>query len=590
MKVKKMIFKKLIIYSKLQNEIIKEYTFNAYGLNLILGEKREKNDETNGVGKSTMVDCISFLLGRSISTHYANSTQLLERNIYIILKVEIDKSDTFLCRLFNDPKNAYILSNSELSFSLEKWEKYPITKYKKFIESIFLKEKQNSITFPALREYIIRDEKTGFNDILLPNRNSLKQFQLLNYLFGLPYQTELVLKEMRDAQTNLSNKIKLIESMGLNIADLKLTEEKITLQIKNLGLQIEKSQTIDHYNENLTLYNEKKHRLNEIQLKIFEYEHILKQYQQNIDNLQRKVDEIKQLDNIEEFYNELMGYFPNNIKENFLKVKDFYNFMVDSRGRFFEDKISHVTFKLKTLNTEAHNIKIEIAKISKVINSADFIEDLSSIMDKKRDKEIELAQIKIRLNDYNQKNIINDEINEIQQEIIRLTKTKNDEFSSLEYQVKSTQLIFKNLTYITYKQRGYLEIEFDNQINKKPKPTSGRIMIKCSIPDEHSHGRLHMKINMFDLTWLIYRIINNLEIQFLIHDESYSNPAPYVKGILLKYIHKVLQTHKSGQYFVTINTTELLSDDISELENMNTICAKLDKLNDDKNRFFGFKF
>lgn len=588
-----MIFKNLTIYSEYQSEIIKNYNFNEYGVNIILGEKRDKSDETNGVGKSTMIDCISFLLGRNISSHYQNNSQLLEKNIYIILKVKVNDDDIFLCRAFNDPKNAYILKgikDSNIDFDLMNWEKYTIAKYRKIIESYFIKTDEKPITFASLREYIIRDEKTGYNDILLPNRSALKQYQLLNYLFNLPYNFEIMLKELRNLQESLTAKIKLIESMGLNIADLKLAEEQIVNKIQELDIQIEKSQTIKYYNENLNLYNEKKSQLNLIQSKIFEYEHISKQYQQNIDNLQKKVQEIKQLDDIENFYNELIGYFPENIKRNFSKVKNFYDFMVESRGRFFQDKISNINSNLEKLKNDAKSIKSEIEKASKVLNSSDFIGDISSIMDQKRDKEIELAQIKMRLNDYNQKNVINEEINQIQQEIIRLTKIKNDEFNALENQITSIQSIFNNLTQITYNQRGYLEIEFDNKITQRSNATTGRITVKCSIPDENSHGRLHMKINMFDLTWLLYRVENNMNIRFLIHDGSYSNPDPHVKGILLKHIHAYLLDLQAGQYFVTVNTTELLKEDIVKLEDMGAVCAKLDKLDGDRNRFFGFKF
>ncbi|MGR5906355.1 hypothetical protein ACT7DI_26025 [Bacillus paranthracis] len=59
-----MILKKMFIYSFHENKKLKEYIFNSKGLNIILGEKREDKDETNGVGKTTMVDCLQMLLGK----------------------------------------------------------------------------------------------------------------------------------------------------------------------------------------------------------------------------------------------------------------------------------------------------------------------------------------------------------------------------------------------------------------------------------------------------------------------------------------------------------------------------------------------
>ena len=35
---------------------------------------------------------------------------------------------------------------------------------------------------------------------------------------------------------------------------------------------------------------------------------------------------------MEEFYEELVGFFPTEVKENYQEVKEFYDFMVESRG------------------------------------------------------------------------------------------------------------------------------------------------------------------------------------------------------------------------------------------------------------------
>ncbi|MGG0664926.1 DUF2326 domain-containing protein [Viridibacillus arvi] len=584
-------FENLIVYSKSENKILKEYKFNSFGVNIILGEKRDNNDETNGVGKTTMIDCISFLLGRTISDYYQNSSQLLEKDIYIILSITSNEEFIHLCRTFNEPKVGYTLFGKKLELDFSTWTRYNnIPKYKQFIQDISLKDNPEDITFAALREYVMRDEKTGFNDIIISNRSALKQYQYLGFLFDLPYETEIILKKLRESQNVLGNKVKLIESMGYNIADLKLVEEKIKDSLKDLEKRISTSKTIEHYNENLEKYNNNKSRLNEVQSSIFEYEHIIKQYNENIENLQRKVNEIKKVDDLEEFYNELVGHFPKNVKKNFLDIREFYDFMLESRGRFFKNKISEINLELENLYKESSIIKEKIEKNSKILKSSDFIGDLSSLMEQKKDKEVELAHIQLRLSDYNKKNDINAEINQIQQEIIRLTEIKNEEFLALNEQIKSIQLIFKNLVQVTYKQKGYLEIEFNNKITAHKNANTGRVLFKCSIPDENSHGRLHMKINMFDLTWLIYRIINKLNLNFLIHDGSYSNPDPYVKGILLKYIHKILLEYGQGQYFVTLNATELLPEDLEELDKMGCICAKLDRLENDNNRFFGFKF
>lgn len=586
-----MIIKSLFVISHDDGEILKEYTFNEQGANIILGEKRENNDETNGVGKSTMIDCLSFLLGKTIPNYYSNNEILLKKDIFIALDIRFNDNKVFLGRSFNSPRNGYILESSEVPTNkIEEWKKVGLSEFKAFTEQMILKEASENITFAALREYIIRDEKTGFNDILLPNRSGIKQYILLNYLFSMPNLTEYEIKSYKDIIDNMSNEIKIIESMNVNITALKVKEEEMINEIEELNQIIEHTKTAVHFNKSSNEYSSIKNELNELQSKIFEYEHICNQYQKNIDNLHQKVNEIKQLEDVEKFYEDLVGFFPKEVKSNYSKVKEFYDFMVESRGDYFKDKISTLKSSLKKLYKDKEGLEAELEETSRIFKSTDYVEDISIVMDEKRKKEIELAEIRVRIGDYNRKNEIVEKINDIQQEVHRINMMKYDEFLSYSTKKNELQKIFNELMEVTYKQHGFLDFEYDNRISYSSNSTTGRVKISCSIPDERSHGRLHMKINMFDITWFLNRVLNNLGIYFLIHDGSYSNPDPYVKGTLLNFLNQKLKAIGKGQYFITVNKTELLEDDLRHFEESGMVIAKLDRLNNDKNRFFGFKF
>lgn len=202
-------------------------------------------------------------------------------------------------------------------------------------------------------------------------------------------------------------------------------------------------------------------------------------------------------------------------------------------------------------------------------------------------KQLELAEIRVRISEYNQRNKINDNINMLESEKLRITSIRNDEFLSFSDQRNYLQSLFSELMGVTYKQSGVLIFEYEN--SGKSKAATGRIKINCSIPDEKSHGRLYMKINMFDLTWLLYRTQRKRAISFLFHDGSYSKPDVVVKPRLLRYIDHALRSNKLGQYFVTINVDELLDDDINQFINEKSVVAKLDR-STDENRFFGFRY
>nr|WP_243249705.1 DUF2326 domain-containing protein [Clostridium botulinum] len=141
---------------------------------------------------------------------------------------------------------------------------------------------------------------------------------------------------------------------------------------------------------------------------------------------------------------------------------------------------------------------------------------------------------------------------------------------------------------VTYNEGGILQFEFNNGTNKND--ATGRIKIACSILDENSHGKTYMKINMFDLTWLIQRIENDVCLQFLIHDGAYVKPDnKQAKYRLLSYVDEYMTRKGRGQYFVTLNLDELERDDIATFKKAQKVVAQLGK-EKDEDRFMGMKF
>ncbi|GIO85070.1 hypothetical protein J25TS5_20020 [Paenibacillus faecis] len=581
-----MILNELFIYSSHSGAILKKYPFNRFGLNVILGEKSIFNEETNGVGKSTMVDCIEFLLGRTISQSYEQNPELISRSIFLILEIESNGTIMYLGRHLNIPKKGFIHVSEEISFEISEWESYSLKDYRDKISNL-LSLNQNETSFSALREYIVRNEKSGFNDITLAGRKAIVNYSLLAFLFGLPHRFEYEIQNIKASIDSLRQQIKLIESIGIQVDKLKIKEEELETEVSQIKAALDSLEISDRVQINTDRYSKLKTELQVTQSKIFELEHVIKQYQKNINNLTEKTKDIKQLKDLEPFFEQLVGYFPFKVKQNYEEIETFYNFMVDNRGKYFNDKISVMQSEIVELKENRQKIEDKLRNVSQLLKNKKFVEDVASIIKELEDKQLELAQIKVRLAEYNNKNGINDKINKLEAEKLRLTSIKNDEFNTYNEHVEYLQNIFNSMCLKTYNQIGVLNFEFEN--SSKSTATTGRIKIRCTIPDEKSHGRLYMKINMFDLTWLLYRIENHLPINFLFHDGSYSKPDVAVKPKLLSYIDSELKTRERGQYFVTVNIDELEASDIEVLEDNNCVIAKLNRSNDG-NRFFGFKF
>lgn len=581
-----MILKELIVYSHDKEKVMKRYEFNENGLNIILGQKSINNDETNGVGKTTMVECIEFLLGKNISKHYELNKNIVAESVFIILEIETEQGVSFLGRHFNTPKKGYVLSKPSLSFDIQDWSLHSINEYKEIVEKFVMSEEVD-FSFAALREYIIRNEKTGFNDIKLSGRDAIKTYSMLAFLFGFPHTSEQEINLIKKEIDSYKLQIKLIDSIGIQIDNLKMREDELNREISDITSTIKSFDVSTRLQAHSNKYSETKHKINKIRSEIFELEHISKQYQKNIDNLSNKTKDIKQLKDVEPFFEQMVGYFPYKVRKNYEEIEEFYDFMVDNRGKYFKDKINSMQVKLNELNIEKAQYERELKQTSQMLKNVQFIEDMASVMKELEDKQLELAEIRIRISEYNKKNSINDKINALETEKLRLTSIKNDEFNTYNAHNEYLENLFNQLMLETYTQIGVLNFEYENSI--KTNLATGRIKIRCSIPDENSHGRQYMKINMFDLTWLIYRVEHKKSINFLIHDGSYSKPDVAVKPKLLKYIDFVLKNCKMGQYFITINIDELLEEDVEYFNVQNCIVATLDR-NSDENRFFGFKF
>ena len=114
--------------------------------------------------------------------------------------------------------------------------------------------------------------------------------------------------------------------------------------------------------------------------------------------------------------------------------------------------------------------------------------------------------------------------------------------------------------------------------------------IKCEISEEEAHGRFYMKINMFDISLLLNRVIQKQGLPFLFHDGSYSKPAKNNKEQLLRIVDDYLKQHQYGQYFVTVNVEELSKSFLEEENTKKCIVAKLQRESTNKDRFIGLKY
>lgn len=586
-----MIFKKIYIYSLVDNKKIKEYQFNENGLNIILGVKKEAT-ESNGVGKTTFIECMKIILGTSLTKDFKESDALKNKDIFIVMEVSIDSNVKFLGRKIAKPEYGYILDKSELSLDIDKWDEYDEDEYRIIIENYNYKDIKGieiEPKFTQVKEYLMRDEKEGFNSIFLQNRNIVQNHRIISFLSMLPSNFEQEFNLIKKQNKELNKTKTFIDSLAGDIKSLKISKKKLDDEIKDLKKISNKVDINSKIDLDLDNYRNAKEELNEIERKIYKLNQIKRQYKKNIENLNIKIEEVKKLNDLEKFYCDLIDYFPEQIKKNYSEVSGFYNFMIKNRGNYFNQKAMEVEDNIEQLKLKKDKYQETVSIASKILQQTNIVDDINSIISELNEKNLELAEINVKIESYNKKGEINKKIKAIKKRMIELSELQAKKLEDYESNKTNLSDIFDKLVEITYEEKGLLEYELEeNTALNKP---TGRIKVECQIDSEGSHGRHYMKINMFDLTLLINRINNDYILNYLIHDGSYCKPDDkFAKSRLLKYVDEILMESGKGQYIITANIDEFNKADIEWFLSNGKVIANLDRDNNDENRFFGFKY
>lgn len=565
-------------------EILKRYVFNTVGLNIILGVAKK---DSNGVGKTAMIDAIRMVLGEKLPADFRKKEELAKRDILIVIKVEIEEKTQYLGRQIIDSDTAYI--SDKIVMDLRAWEPFELNKYREKIQEYMYKDMvlEGAPSFQSIREYIIRDEKTGFTDIGLSGRRANQISQCLDFLSLLPTHYEAEIKKLKNEQSDLEEDIKIIKTIAKDIVKLKSDKVKIEIEIKKIREMLDSidvSEKIDYDEEQ---YLQAKKRLKRIESQIFKNEFSKRQFEQNIDNLEHKHRKMRELVNLQDYYKQMINYFPESLSKNYEQMEQFFAYMLENRGDYFKRRIKQLEEEASKLVEEKRRLQDIITISTQVFQNTQIVDDIHSINEQLNKEYERLADVKMKINKYNEINDLKIAINKKEKEILEKMLEYQKEYNQYSDYIENIQNHFTKLVNIAYMQEGELTYWYEDELNKRT-PT-GRITITCKIDAENSHGRLYMKINMFDLALFLNRIDNQAGCQILIHDGSYCKPSPDAKAKIINYVDEYLK-NRTGQYFITLNRTEIDTSDLESFREKGLVVAEFDRVQDDSQSFFGFRY
>jgi len=535
------------------------------GINLIIGDKSEGSNKTNGVGKSMCIEFINFCLLKD----YTNSriSKIPEKDfpkeVKIVLDLNINGRQLSIIRTRENHENVLIINNTE--------EKYfdSVNDASKYLQNILFETEDNKIAFPSFRQLLaplMRDERSEFKDIISTfdtQKRIPPDFMPHLYLLGFDISAyknyKKVHKDIENQTKHLKKLKEEIERDGLDIKGVKAKLNALQDEVKKLNSAIDNLRSDEAYN---SIHQD------------------LVNLEAELDNLrtrQRAIRyEIKKIETLPK---------PENISSTELSI--LYNQFKSGLGdliekslaemQVFKDKIDNfrntlVNSRLENLNNELNHLALQIgikdgiySEKIKSIDNGKILKDLKTGISVYNKKSEELNKIRYQYTSYEEadkykKNVLKPQLEEIQLEI-------NKQITDNELIVKSFE---QTILDIHEEVMGNKEASFDIK-TKNSSSVKDYIEFEMRIDDDGSHSIERTKVFIYDVALLFNENTSKRHPKFLIHDNIFDVDQDTLVQCLNFLSKKEEQYPNDFQYILTINRDKIENEEREKLIHINIL-------------------
>ena len=556
----------------------KKIQFNK-GINIILAEGDDNTENSrNGLGKTTLVHIIHFCLGGNPNITYLPEDTFNEWEFTISLDVFNEK--IYAKRSFKEKSIIIVEGNftdfsQKPSYSSEKeYYFYTLNQWKEILgNSLFGLKNENEFKFkPTFRKvinyFIRRDEdikKTPFKTSA--THKKIEESTCTSFCVGLDwklmskhkeYQDEI--KKLNESFSNLKN---IYGSKGHLVPErnrLKKDLTKIKIDLDNFKVhesykQIEQSANI--LSKEIKELNEKSIFLNK---KIDAYEESIKK---------EKIDDV----DIEEIYNEVNFYFPNNVKKTMKESKEFHENIIFNRTKFIKTEIESLKNELTLISQKIENKSDKKAEYMDILNNFGALNEYTNMQKYYSGLKGEYESIVSIIQRFDE---ITNKKNKLKMKILDLESRFQINYDENKTHLNSLINIFSDNSSYLYNIPGDLIIECSEK----------GFEYNIDIPRINSTGKTKMIVLCYDLM-LLENFVDYNYINFLIHDSNiFDGVDSRQYASALNLIHEKTKTIDM-QYVCMLN-----SDSIPENLNFNIDEYVVLELNDKSinGTLLGFEF
>ena len=497
------------------------------GFNVVLATRTERSsdkDSRNGLGKSTLIDVIHFLLGKNL-TERLPADKL--RNWSFNMTLDLGKNKVTVSRAISDPKKIMITGGGgEFHTTLEKYEangKFEMsprqwTDILGYYHFGLDAENEESYTpsYPSLINYFSRrnGSRGGYTD---PFRQSNKQnpydIQINNsFLLGLAWEFSRKIHILKDREkvltqikrearsgmlSNILGVISELDSERIRLEDRASKEESGLKSYKPLPQYDEFVKRSNSFTEVIHIaLNSKK-----------EYELLTQAYERNLLE-EEDVDPVLVL----KLYKEAEIDLPSLIKKRLEDVKEFNKLIVRNRRDFLRTEINRLQDEIRKLELQIEDNTNKRAELNSLIHSHKSQDEYEELIRLHQRTLGELENTKNRI--MNMKKF-DEGKRELTKDLEILVHEANLDLEAREAKRKYAILKYDEFSHSLYEVNGVLNIGFTNK----------GLELKVDIERSGSSGINNMKIFCYDL------VISNIWARkenspgFLIHDSIMFDPV-----------------------------------------------------------------
>lgn len=514
------------------------------GLNVILGEKDESSDKTNGVGKSLCIEFINFALLKQASDSRVKKIPkaIFPPQTNICLDIVVgDEPITIKRSIQNAERPTFYLKDRSIEF--QKLE--DATSY--LGQKLFGDSERNSPSFRSMMGPLIRDERSEFKSLVAchdTNKRIPDDYAPHLYLLGIDIEIYATIKHVINEIDDLTQHIKKIKDdvelvRQKDIDDARSDLNELDSEVKEISRSIDALENISGY----------------------EY------VKEDIINLEKTIDDLRReksilrakylrskpifeankidSDEIREFYEQMRKGLGDQIKRELDEVYQFKKKVDDFQNQLIYQKRDEIRKNIAVIDSQLDVLDEKYQGKLSVLDQQGDLKNLKQTYSTYQSKLDEASQLKAFISKY-------DEL-ELQKQ--RAKTKKEQELLNLQSAIQESDKTLDSLESAILEAHEY--IQGNRKASFEVKSTSKKQIVEITmrIDDDGSHSVEREKVFIYDICLLLSDKTSASHPGFLIHDNIFDVDQDTLTKSLRFLVNKARFGDK--QYILTLNADRL---------------------------------